>query len=270
MGSTKGVRKLMKAPKSVGIALASLMTLSSAVGVMTGIEPALADDDDDWFEEVRDNCQRVNSGYFCRDEHYSKGNNGRGNNNRVGNGRWFPNDIYKNKDRRNDDYRYGVREGRIYEGTVIPTSTYENDRFEIRRGDSRSLTLVVDRDIRSDTDNYVLIPEGSRIYGKLRSNDGGIRYEADSILINGRSYNLDARSDTIYPRNRSGNRISSSAATVILGTILGRNSSQVGDIFRGGEILSRSRDRREDDYIVINPKSNDLDLRLTEDFRIKK
>ena len=263
----------MKTPKPLGLTLAGLMLLTSATGVLTGVEPARADDDD-WFEEVRDNCQRVNNGYFCRDSDRYERSRSRG---RWGNGSW------KNKskkgrsdnyygNRRNDDYynsRNSSRDGRIYEGSVIQTRTFDNDRIKIRRGDSLSLTLVVDRDVRSDTDNYVLIPKGSRIYGKLQPNDGGIRFKADEIILtNGRRYNLKARSETVYARNRSGSRISNSAATVILGSILGRDrDSRVGDVIRGGDILSRSRSRR-DDYIYINPKS-DLDLRLTDDFRIR-
>lgn len=267
----------MKTPKPLGLTLAGLMLLTSATGVLTGIEPARADDDD-WFEEVRDNCQRVNSGYFCRESDRYESNSRSNRRGTFGNGSWKN----KSKSRRNDDYYYGnrrnddyynsrtnSREGRIYEGSVIQTRTFDNDKIKIRRGDSQSLTLVVDRDVRSDTDNYVLIPKGSRIYGKLRSNDGGIRYQADEIILtNGRRYNLKARSETIYARNRNGSRVSSSAATVILGSILGRDrDSRVGDVIRGGDILSRSRSRR-DDYIYINPKS-DLDLRLTDDFRIR-
>ena len=256
----------MKTPKPLGLTLAGLMLLTSATGVLSGVEPARADDDDDWYEEVRENCRRVDNGYYCSRS------------GRYGNRSWDR----KSKKRRNDDYYYNRRNddfysnrsrrnrsGRIYEGSVIQTRTFDNDRIKIRRGDSRSLTLVVDRDVRSDTDNYVLIPKGSRIYGKLRSKDGGIRYQADEIMLtNGRRYDLDARSDIVYPRNRSRSRISSSAATVILGSILGRDrDSRVGDVIRGGDILSRSRSRR-DDYIYINPK-RDLDLRLTDDFRIR-
>ena len=262
----------MKTPKPLGLTLAGLMLLTSATGVLSGVEPARADDDD-WYEEVKENCRRVNNGYYCsRSERYERSSRGR-----YGNGSWKK----KSKKSRNDDYYYNrrdddfynsrsrTRSGRIYEGSVIQTRTFDNDRIKIRRGDSRSLTLVVDRDVRSDTDNYVLIPKGSRIYGKLRSKAGGIRYQADEIILtNGRRYDLDARSDIVYPRNRSRSRISSSAATVILGSILGRDrDSRVGDVIRGGDILSRSRSRR-DDYIYINPK-RDLDLRLTDDFRIR-
>jgi len=262
---------LMKTPKPVGLTLASVIVLSPVIGLMGRIEPAHAGND--WFEEVRENCQRVNGGYLCRDTPSSS---------RKSRGRWGPvestrssrPDIYQNDPYKNDPYNNGrdwVREGRVYEGAVIETRTFNNDRFEVRRGDSRSLTLVVDRDIRSDTDNYVLIPEGSRIFGKLKPNDGGVRFEADYVtLSNGKNYDLDARSDTIYGGNsRSRDRISSSAATVILGTILGRGGADVGDVLRSGSIFSGSNNRRNDDYISINPKS-DLDLRLTKDFKVKK
>ena len=254
----------MKAPKPVGLTLATLMILSPVVGLVGGMEPAHADDD--WFEEVRENCERVSSGYFCRDSRIKRSAQRR--HDPFERTRSRQDDIYS----RNDN-RYEVRAGRIYEGAVIETRTYNNDRFDVRQGESRSLTLLVDRDVRSDTDNYVLIPKDSRIFGKLKSKDGGVRYEADYItLANGKRYDLDARSEILYPRDRrSNNRISSSAATVILGTILGRgrNDSAVGDVIRGGDIFSSSRNRgRNDDYISINPK-NDLDLRLTDDFRIR-
>jgi hypothetical protein len=265
IGVTLKEGMLMKTPQPVGLTLAGLILLSTVGGLMSGIEPARADDN--WFEPVRENCERVKNGYFCRDSKLERsypGQDGRG--------------PFESSGPRTDNVygrpnsNFEIREGRLYRGAVIETSTFDNDRFEVRRGDSRSLTLLVDRDIRSDTDNYTLIPKGSRIFGKLRPNDGGVRFEADYItLSNGKNYDLDAQSETIYPRNNgSSDRISSSAATVILSTILGRgrSDSNVGDIIRGGDIFSSSRDRGKDDYISINPKS-DLDLQLTDDFRVR-
>ncbi|MEM9137214.1 MAG: hypothetical protein AAGB01_07685 [Cyanobacteria bacterium P01_F01_bin.42] len=230
------------------------MAISSFGGIVVGSEPARADDD--WFESVRQNCERVRAGYFCRDS--------------ARRGRRSRRDVYERSrgsifNRRDDTFSSRqVRSGRIYEGAVIATRADDNGSFRLRRGESRSLTLVVDRDVRSDTDRYILIPRGSRILGRLRPHDGGVRYEADDIILaNGRRYDFDARSETLYASRSRGRRLSSSAAGVILGSVLG--DRRVGDVVRDRDILSRSRSQ---DYITINPR-RDLDLRLTNDFRVR-
>lgn len=260
----------MKTPKPLGLTLAGLMLMTSATGVLSGVKPAQANDNDYFQKRVKKTCQRVNNGYFCQDNRFERrGSNGRFERSRGGFGRGGFGRSTRRSDRDFSNRRFQTRAGRIFEGATIRTRTFDNDRIRIRRGDSQSLTLVVDQDVRSDVDNFVLIPRGSRIVGRLRPNDGGVRYVADDIYLpNGRRYDLDARSETIFGRNRSGRRISNSAANVILGSILTGRDSRAGDIFRRGDILTRSRNRRFDDYISINP-SRDLDLRLTDDFRIR-
>lgn len=250
---------LMKAArKKIGLTLAGMMTLSSLMSLGLGASPARADDD--WYSSVKNNCERVNGGYFCqKSDRYESSRRDRSNRRFGLNGR--------NNRSRNGRFRF--RSGRLYEGSVIPTRTYRNDRIEIRRGDSRNLTLVVDRDIYSDDTNELLIPEGSRIEGRLRPKDGGIRYDADTLILsNGERYNLKARSEIISSgRRRSANRgLTSSAAQVILGSVLGRDLN-VGDVISGGNILSRTGSRSRDRIIKINPRK-DLDLRLTGDLKI--
>ncbi|NJM95180.1 MAG: hypothetical protein HC792_01760, partial [Acaryochloridaceae cyanobacterium CSU_5_19] len=125
----------------------------------------------------------------------------------------------------------------------------------IRRNETVNLTLYVERDIRSDNSNRVVIPQNSRIEGRLRPRSGGVEFEADRlVLTNGRSYNLEARSEIIYPNNR-GPISTSSTGREILSTIL-------------GDRIDRRDDGDRDGNLVVIFPNRDLDLRLTEDLNI--
>ncbi|MCM1983938.1 hypothetical protein [Lyngbya confervoides] len=240
------------------------MALSSVLSFTTGVARA---DDNDWFDEVTDRCERISGGYFCqRSDRKDRDQRN-----------WPRNDRFeRNWPENRQDWGYYNPEGKLYKGALIPTVSRYGDRILIDKNDSESLTLLVERDIRSDTTRNILIPKGSQIEGRLRSHDGGIRYEADYVrLPNGRRYNLNARSETIYPRYRQARRgPSSDVATVILGTILSRELGRrqgLGEVLgRGGDLFGRSRDLRRrdrDDLVAIDP-NRDLDLRLTKDFEI--
>jgi hypothetical protein len=284
----------MKLRQTSRLVLAGLIPLTAALSI--GLPQTVRADDFDR-DDLRTECKRVQGGYFCSDNVFRDDNGrydpGRNNNGRFGNGRSNNGrgsifrrdrcDDFGIFDRRNDDWKdcdrdddyYGDRDnsyyGRLYEGTSIPTRSDYRNRIVIERGESMFLTLIVERDIRDG--NRVVIPEGSRIEGELKPNDGGVRYRAEQIIFPGGRfrYNIDAESETFYPRRgigRSGDRpvIASGAARIILGTILGRDldSGNLGDIFRDRDILSRTE--RDDRLISID--DDEIDLRLTDDFWI--
>lgn len=234
--------------------LVSLMLLGSGIGTEAAQAQFSRKRPQSFPEAARRwgyDCRRQDAGYFCR---YGDRDD-----------RW--------EDRRNDQWedRHGDRSqfnrGRLYEGRTIRTSAKNRDRLVIRKNDDLSLTLYIDEDIRADDTGRVIIPRESRIEGRLRSRDGGTQFEAKHLILpNGRRYDLDARSEIIYPNRRTASRRTrtSSGAREILATILGdirrEDTSRRDDDFGS----SSSRDR---DLIVVYP-NRDLDLRLTKDLKI--
>ncbi len=245
------MKSLFQANK-IGLMLASLMTVGSVISV--GNAPVNAQETGS--SSVKRICKRVDGRYYCQkdDQEFSSSN------------QIFRRDQRRRiDDDRDFDTRFRSRSGRLYKGTTIPTRAFRDDRIEIERGDSRPLNLVVDRDVYSDDTNVLLVPKNSRIEGRLRPDDGGVRYVADSITLpNGRRYNLKARSETIYPRRNANRQISSAATNVLIGSILRQDlrSDSLGNIF------SRSQGRSRDRIVKIKP-NRDLDLQLTDEFRIR-
>jgi hypothetical protein len=169
--------------------------------------------------------------------------------------------------------RYGNRRNydlRLSEGTFIPTRMSRQGRIVLRRGEQYSLRLVTDRDLRSERGNRVVIPRGSSIYGVLVPYRRGYRFESQYVTLrNGGQTDISAVSDVIDSRDRyirsNDDSILSPAASIILGTLIGRSITPDSD--RLGDIFDRdSRARR--DLVVIYP-NRDLDLRLSRDFVLR-
>ncbi|NJK42054.1 MAG: hypothetical protein HC934_13360 [Acaryochloridaceae cyanobacterium SU_2_1] len=220
--------------------LTSMVVLSS--GLFSSAAMAQSFPDVDSFDDVARrwgyDCRPQNEGYYC-----TKASRRRGD-------RWGSRDD-RSRDQRSDRFN----SGRLFKGTVLPTQTRNRDRLTIRRNETVNLTLYVERDIRSDNSNRVVIPQNSRIEGRLRPRSGGVEFEADRlVLTNGRSYNLEARSEIIYPNNR-GPISTSSTGREILSTIL-------------GDRIDRRDDGDRDGNLVVIFPNRDLDLRLTEDLNI--
>ncbi|MGB7415427.1 MAG: hypothetical protein WA902_14570 [Thermosynechococcaceae cyanobacterium] len=239
----------MKSYRVAAQGLACLMLVT--VGL--GMAPARADsrrDQDlmDWGRRQGYECQRQSGGVFCRDN---------------------DDDRFRSGGRRGQ-----VQNGRIDEGTTIETKAASRDRIVLEKNETLPLTLYVDRDIRDDSNRYIVIPRESRIEGRLRPRNGGVYFEADDLVLrNGRRYSLKAESNTIYPdrqtdRSSAGNSRVTDAARAILSSVLGGSNSRIGDVFgRSDEDIFRSS-RRSKDVVVIYP-DQDLDLRLTSDLRIR-
>jgi hypothetical protein len=213
---------------------------------MLGSSAALADDYTD--SQLREACRYNSNNAFC--------------------------DQLERNDR-NLDWRdrYGNRRSydlRLSEGTIIPTHVSRQGRIVLRRGEQYSLRLITDQDIFSERNDRVVIPRGSSIYGELVPYRRGYRFESQYVALrNGGQKDISAVSNVIDSQDRyirsSEDSILSPAASILLGTLIGRSitpdSDRIGDIFNRD-----SRARR--DLVVIYP-DRDLDLRLSRDFVLR-
>ena len=270
--------------------MAAALTLSSIIPAFAFIPSrALADDYDNGSNGRYDYCYRFPNARGCdnqnRDWRNSNGQNGDQNNqnrdwrNSNGqNGDWNN----QNRDWRNSngqDNSWNNRNGsrnnrredlRISSGISIPTRATRKGRIVLRRGERYAYQLIADRDLRSDSGSQILIPRGSTIEGSLVPYRDGYRFESDYVTLrNGGREKISAVSNIIDSNNRYGRSINDSvlspAASVILGTLLGRPISTNSDSQWGGIFDRDSRARR--DLVVIN-SSQDLDLRLDRTFTV--
>jgi hypothetical protein len=246
-------RNIFQSAMAAGLALSSI-----AISTLTiGSSAALADDsytDSELLERCRSS---LNSAICDRIERNDRNRN------------------WRLEDSRDRDWRdrYGNRRSydlRLSEGTSIPTHVSRQGRIVLRRNEQYSLRLITDRDLFSDRSDRVVIPRGSSIYGVLVPYNRGYRFESQYVALrNGGQKDIWAVSDVIDSRDRytrsNDDSILSPAASIILGTLIGRSITPDND--RLGDIFDRdSRARR--DLVVIYP-DRDLDLRLSRDFVLR-
>lgn len=161
---------------------------------------------------------------------------------------------------------------RLSSGTSIPTRAERRGRLVLRRGEQYAYQLITSQNLRSDRNDRIVIPRGSTIYGELVPYRRGYRFESQYVTLrNGGRQNIDAVSDLVDTRDRYdrddriyGNPNLSPAASIILGTLLGRSGRTDSGIL-GGIFDRDTRARR--DLVVIYP-NRDLDLRLSRDFEV--
>jgi hypothetical protein len=71
-------------------------------------------------------------------------------------------------------------------GTVIPVRT--NEAIDVRKGDYRVYTGIVDQDVRGD-DGRLAIPRGSNVELMVRfARDNDMILDLDSVMVNGQRY----------------------------------------------------------------------------------
>lgn len=231
----KAVILMNSKPKLLPSLFASMVVLSS--GFVSNAAMAQSFPDVESFPDVAErwgyDCRPQGQGFYC-----TKATRNRGR------GRWNPEQT-RGRGRWNPGQNRGQgrwNQGRLFKGTVIPTQTRQGNRLTVRRNETVNLTLYVDQDIRADNTSRVIIPRDSRIEGRLRPRSGGVEFEANRLVLsNGRSYNIDARSEIVYPGNRRGTISSTSTGRDILSTILGDRVDRRDDRDRNG------------DLVVINP-----------------
>ena len=170
--------------------LASLLLISSGLG--WGLNPAEAraaepDHFQTWAEQQGYRCQAQVGAFLCR--------------------RMVPpqeTDAVKvEKNIRSNTVRLrSNRRGLLEAGTVLPTQSLNTDQVVLTANDTLDLTLLVKADIKEGQSNTILIPRNSKIEGKLIPHEGGVRFDADRlVLANGQRFAIDAYSQVIFPQN---------------------------------------------------------------------
>jgi hypothetical protein len=235
-------RNIFQSAMAAGLALSSIAMST----LMLGSSAVLADDYTD--SQLLERCRSNLNPAFC--DQIDRNNRDRDWRDRYGN-------------RRSYDLR-------LSEGTSIPTHVSRQGRIVLRRGEQYSLRLITDRDLYSDRSDRVVIPRGSSIYGTLVPYRRGYRFESQYVALrNGGQEDIWAVSDAIDSRDRyirsSDDSILSPAASILLGTLIGRSITPDSD--RLGDIFDRDYRARRD-LVVIYP-DRDLDLRLSREFVLR-
>jgi hypothetical protein len=108
--------------------------------------------------------------------------------------------------------------------------------------------------------NGLSIPAGATIVGRYEPAKGGLRYVANAVVFNGKTYSIDAASEVLKdvkdPRDTSAAAIAEDAAigagaSVILGEALGEADAEeiIGGAAAGGVVGNVTADR----VVVIKP-----------------
>ncbi len=122
--------------------------------------------------------------------------------------------------------QFNLQAVQLQQGTVIPVvGTSSTDPQYYAPDSNHSLTVTVSETIYNAT-GQITLPAGTKIYGQLQPVAGGLQFISNSLVHNGRSYPLQARStllpDEKDPRQYSSQSIAGDAAIgAAAGTALG-------------------------------------------------
>lgn len=152
------------------------------------------------------------------------------------------------------------------EGTLIAqnnnrfltTTSAQNETLYLNRDKRYSFNLEVTRGGRFAGLN---IPAGSIIRGQyVPANEEGLRYVANSVVVNGQTYNINAQSDVLETvkdtRDTSGGAIAEDAAIgagggLIIGEIFG--NAGAGEIIGGAAAGAAVGNLTADQVVIIEP-----------------
>lgn len=146
---------------------------------------------------------------------------------------------------------------RIAQASAIPVSSIQQQTLYLSPDRAYSYNLEVERPI---TVNGLNIPAGAEIQGQYEPANGGLRYVANSVIINGRAYNLNANSPVLNdikdPRDTTTGSIAEDAGIgaaggLILGEILGDAGlgGAIGGAAAGAAVGNVTADR----VVVVEP-----------------
>lgn len=165
---------------------------------------------------------------------------------------------------------------KIPSGIAIPVE-YTKDKILLGPNDKSPLILTVAADI-ADSNGKVLIPEGSKISGELRSTSQGVQFVAGELsIINGDRVPLNATSKLITKKEsvtkgiNVGNLIKNTAlgaaAAAAIAGVTGDRAIATEEVLGGagiGTLVGVFLGRDKVDLYVVNPET-DLDLQLGSD-----
>jgi hypothetical protein len=157
-----------------------------------------------------------------------------------------------------------------------------NARFFITPNETLTTNLEVASAIRNQN-NQVVIPANSQIQGRFQPVTVGgtpaTQYVATAIVIDGRSYPVNAVSNPQVARPAEAQEVSSgtledgvatAAARILLGQVLGTGTNiegLLGNILGGGQ---QTQQPAEDDLLIVIDPSTDLQLTLLSDFSVSR
>ncbi|PSN17737.1 hypothetical protein C7271_16135 [filamentous cyanobacterium CCP5] len=147
---------------------------------------------------------------------------------------------------------------RIAQAGVVPTSSIQQQTLYLSPDRAYSYNLETERAV---TVNGLNIPAGAEIQGQYEPASGGLRYVANSVMINGRAYSLNANSQVLNdvkdPRDTRTGSIAEDAGIgaaggLILGEILGDSgiAGAVGGAAAGAAVGNVTADR----VVVVEPE----------------
>lgn len=165
---------------------------------------------------------------------------------------------------------------KIPSGTAIPLE-YNKDKILLGPNDKSPLTLTVADNI-TDSNGKVLVPEGSKISGELRSTPNGVQFVAQELsIINGTRMPLNATSQLITKKEsvsrgiNVGNLIKNTAlgaaAAAAIAGVTGDRAIATEEVLGGagiGSLVGVFLGRDKVDLYAVNPDT-DLDLQLDSD-----
>lgn len=165
---------------------------------------------------------------------------------------------------------------KIPSGAIIPVE-YAKDKILLGPNDKSPIVLTVAEDVLN-ADGKVMVPEGSKISGELRSTAAGVQFVAQELsIINGDRVPLNATSRLIVKKEsvtkgvNVGNLIKNTAlgaaAAAAIAGVTGDRAIATEEVLGGagiGGLLGVFLGRDKVDLYVVNPDT-DLDLQLNSD-----
>ncbi|PSN14886.1 hypothetical protein C7293_09635 [filamentous cyanobacterium CCT1] len=145
----------------------------------------------------------------------------------------------------------------IAQAAVIPTSSVQQETLYLNTDRAYSYNLTVEQGV---TVNGLYLPPGAEIQGQYVPAEGGLRYDASSVIVDGRSYPLNASSAVIEdikdPRDTTAGSIAEDAGIgaaggLVLGEILG--DAGIGAIVGGAAAGAATGNLTADRVVVVEP-----------------
>jgi hypothetical protein len=145
----------------------------------------------------------------------------------------------------------------IAQAAAIPTSSVQQETLYLSPDRAYSYNLTVEQGV---TVNGLYLPPGAEIQGQYVPAEGGLRYDANSVIVDGRSYPLNASSgvmeDVKDPRDTTAGSIAEDAGIgaaggLVLGEILG--DAGLGAIVGGAAAGAATGNITADRVVVVEP-----------------
>jgi len=163
---------------------------------------------------------------------------------------------------------FDVAVSRLAANTYLPSVPSPNQgALYLDPNGEKPVSVFTSNDIY-DTNNQVAIPRGSEIRGRFTPVRGGLKFQADAVVVKGQYYPLQASSDTLFdekdPREYSGEAIAGDAligagAGALLGALTGGISW--GGLLGGAAASSLIGNVTAPRVVVVSP-DRPLNIRL--------